>query len=52
MNFLGAVAAFLAAIWLTQYLFVTMENTLLGIASLALIGIGFLLLILTAKSDA
>ena len=51
MNFLGAVAAFLAMIWLAQYLFVTMDNTLLGLASLAMIGIGFFLLVLTAKED-
>ena len=51
MNFLGAVAALLACIWLAQYLFVTMENPLLGLASLAVIGIGFFLVVLTAKEN-
>ena len=52
MNFLGAVAAFLSVIWLTYYLFATMDNPLLGLASLAIIGIGFFLLVLAAKEDA
>ena len=51
MNFLGAVAALLASIWLAQYLFITMDNALLGLASLAVIGIGFFLVVLTAKEE-
>ncbi len=52
MNFLGAVAFFLSAIVLAEYCFVTLGNTLLGIAAVAIISIGFFVLILTARGQA
>ena len=49
MNFLAAVAAFLASIWLAYYIFVTLDNFVLGLGCVALIGIGFMQLINTAR---
>jgi len=51
MNFLAAVAMFLAAIWLAGYIFVTLENTLLGLGAIALIAIGFIQLINVARGS-
>lgn len=44
MNFLAAVAGFLASIWLTGYIFVTLDNTLLGLGGIALVFLGFMYL--------
>ncbi len=52
MNFLGAVAFFLSAIVLAEYCFVTLGNTLLGVAAVAVLSIGFFALILTARGQA
>ncbi len=51
MNFLGAVAFFLSAIVLAEYCFTTLNNTLLGIGAMAVIGIGFMVLIQTARKE-
>ena len=51
MNFLGAVAGFLSTIWLAYFIFVTMDNTMLGIASMGAIGIAFILTFKAIQED-
>ena len=49
MNFLAAVAGFLGAIWLTYFIFVELENVMLGLGAIALVGMGFLNLLQSVK---
>jgi len=52
MMFLSAVVFFLSMIGLTVYAFATLDNTLLGLAAMALIGIASLALVHELKENA
>ncbi len=51
MIFLIAVVGFLSGIYLAEYAFVELGSNLLGLAALGMIGVGFLSLLYTLRSN-
>jgi membrane protein implicated in regulation of membrane protease activity len=51
MNSLAAVAGVIAAIWLLRYVFVTLEETLLGFAILAVVALALVFVYAAAHED-